>query len=278
MILLFLFALVPRIEIVAANDTSVTYRELVPLRVALDPTTHLFHYAGCPDVRSGMESVSPAAAQLRGYKEHSCVTLRKDEYAPRKEKRAPHDPALISVLFLGNSLTYFNDMPRMTARIGAKEPRPLFVDAVTLGGADLDDLWYRTDALKRLWQSHWDYVIIQERGGHAAMDRGERFHEGLRKLADQVRMSGATPVLFMTWYPGNGTFFRTAARRAHTLLLPVGIAWKEEFNADGTHPNIAGSYLIACSVYSLIYDKPASDTQALNEGQAAAIQNAAWDA
>ena len=121
------------------------------------------------------------------------MALRKDEYATHVEKRSPRDPALVSVLFLGNSLTYFNDMPRMTARIGAKESRPLFVDAVTLGGADLDDLWYRTDALKRIWQLHWDYVIIQERGGHAAMDRGERFHEALRKLAEQARMSGATP-------------------------------------------------------------------------------------
>ncbi|MDQ6801357.1 MAG: SGNH/GDSL hydrolase family protein [Acidobacteriota bacterium] len=278
MIFLFVLALLPRIEIAAANDSSVTYRELVPLRVMLDPATHLFHYAGCPDILSGMESVSPGAATLRGYKEHTCVALRKDEYATHVEKRPPRDAALISVLFLGNSLTYFNDMPRMTARIGAQEPRPLFIDAVTLGGADLDDLWYRTDALKRIWQLHWDYVIIQERGGHAAMDRGERFHEGLRRLSDQVRMSGATPVLFMTWYPGNETFFRNAARRAHTLLLPVGSAWKKELDADGTHPNIAGSYLIACTVYSFVYDKPASDTLVLSEGQAAAIQKAAWDA
>src|SRR2546426_12767777 len=102
MILLFLFALLPRIEIVSANDASVTYRELVPLRVALDPETHLFHYAGCPAIRPGMERVSPAAATLRQYKEHTCVALRKDEYASHTEERAPHDPKPISVLFLGN--------------------------------------------------------------------------------------------------------------------------------------------------------------------------------
>jgi hypothetical protein len=259
MILLFLLALLPRIEIVAANDSRMTYRELVPLRVALDPTSHLFHYARCPDIRSGMESVSPAAAQLRGYKEHTCVNLRKDEYGVHVEKRAPRDPALTSVLFLGNSLTYFNDMPRMTAQLGAKQNPPLLVDSVTLSGASLEDLWFRTDAVKRIWQSHWDYVIIQERGGRAAMDRGELFHKYLGMFADEARKSGAKPVLFMTWYPGNENFFRAAARRAHTLLLPVGLHWKEEFYADGTHPNVAGSYLIACSVYSMIYNKPAAD-------------------
>jgi hypothetical protein len=302
MMLLFLFALLPRIEIVAANDSSVTYRELTPLRVALDPTTRLFHYAGCPEIGSGMESVSPAAATLRGYKAHKCVGLRKDEYELHTETRAPHDRALISVLFLGNSLTYFNEMPRMTARIGARENPPLFVDAVTMSGADLEGLWFRTDALRRIWQSHWDYVIIQERGGSGAHDQGDLFHKYLGRFAYEARKSGATPLLFMTWYERypaeQEKFMRAAARRANVGVLPVAVAWKDDFNWDGVHPNVAGSYLIACTVYSLIYNKPALGTpfdfrdlavknefydkplleQSLNEEQAKAIQQAAWNA
>ena len=139
------------------------------------------------------------------------------------------------------------------------QSRPLLVDSVTLGGASLEDLWFRTDALKRIWQSHWDYVIIQERGGRAAMDLGERFHTYLGMFASAARMSGAKPVLFMTWYPGNEDFFRAAARRANTLLLPVGLHWEKEFDLDGTHPNVAGSHLIACSVYSMIYKKPCGE-------------------
>jgi len=185
--------------------------------------------------------------------------LRKNDYALHVEKRVPRDPRLISVLFLGNSLTYFNDMPRMTAQIGAKENPPLFVDFVTMSGASLEDLWFRTDAIKRIWQLHWDYVIIQERGGRAAMDRGEMFHKYLGMFACAAHMSGAKPVLFMTWYPGNENFFRAAAQRAHTLLLPVGLHWRQDFDLDGTHPNIAGSQMIACSVYTMIYKKPCGE-------------------
>jgi hypothetical protein len=298
MILLLLFALLPRIEIVAANDSSVTYRELVPLRISLDPESRTFHYDGCPEIRPGMQTVSPAAATLLKYREHSCVTLRKSEYAQHTEERAPHDPRLISVLFVGNSLTYFNEMPRMTARLGAKQNPPMLVESVTQSGASLEDLWFRTDAVKRIWQSHWDYVIIQERSGRAAMDRGELFHEYLRKFADEARKSGAKPLLFMTWYPGNEEFFKAAARRANAGLLPVGKAWQPEFDWDGIHPNLAGSYLIACSVYSVIYNKPAIAVpfdfrdlavknefydapllrQTLSEEQAKAIQAAAWNA
>ncbi|PYQ49228.1 MAG: hypothetical protein DMF59_14080, partial [Acidobacteria bacterium] len=209
---------------------------------------------------------------------------------------------LISVLFLGNSLTYFNEMPRMTARIGARESPPLLVDAVTESGADLEDLWFRTDALKHIWQSHWDYVVIQERGGSGAHDQGDLFHRYLGKFADEVRKSGATPLLFMTWYERypaeQEAFMRGAARRARVQLLPVGLAWKHEFDWDGVHPNLAGSYLIACSLYSVVYKKPAFGApfdfrdlamknefydkplleQSLNEEQARTIQLAAWNA
>ena len=63
----------------------------------------------------------------------------------------------------------------------------------------------------------------------------------------------------MTWYPGNEQFFRAAAQRAHTLLLPAGLHWKNEFFADDTHPNVAGSRMIACTVFTMVYKKPCSE-------------------
>ena len=296
MILALLLALAPRIEIVAADDARVTYRELLPQRVALDPNTQKYHFKGCPEIRSGEEWVSPAAATLRGFRSHTCSGS--DEYATKTEIRVPRDPAHIAVLFVGNSLTYFNEMPRMTSAIAARERRPLLVEQVTQSGASLEDLWFRTDALKRIWQEHWDYVILQERSGRSAMDRGPLFFQYLRMFAEHARRSGATPVLFMTWYPGNEHFFRSAAERENLVLLPVGSAWKREYDWDGVHPNLFGSYLIACSVYAMVYDRPPVDLrfdfrdladkneffdepllkQTMNQEQANAIGRAAWRA
>ncbi|HEX7833173.1 MAG TPA: hypothetical protein VF787_26190, partial [Thermoanaerobaculia bacterium] len=45
----------PMIEIVSATDTSVTYRELQPTRVALDPASGVFHYKGCPLITAKMQ-------------------------------------------------------------------------------------------------------------------------------------------------------------------------------------------------------------------------------
>ena len=131
----------------------------------------------------------------------------------------------------------------------------------------LDQLWFRSEALKRLWLEHWDYVVLQERGGRAPHDRGPLFHEYLGRFADEVRKSGAQPLLYMTWLPEraaeNKHLFRTAAARAKkTRLVPVGKAWAElvrggsDLEADGVHPNAAGAYLVACTVYSVIYGKP----------------------
>src|SRR5205814_7951267 len=164
---------------------------------------------------------------------------------------------LISVLFIGNSLTYFNEMPRMLSAMASHENRPLLIQQETPSGFTLEDHWMRTDALRQIWQEHWDYVILQERSGSAAMNPSTHFFQYLRLFSDEIRKSGAKPVLFQTWYPGNDEFFRSAAAQEHVRLLPVGRAWKKEYGWDDTHPNLFGSYLIACTAYALIYDKPA---------------------
>ena len=295
MILALLLALTPRIEVVAANDTTVTWREVLPRRVALDPNTRLYHFKSCPQVRAGEEWVSPAAATLRGFRQHCSGN---DEFETRTEARVPRDRAHIAVLFIGNSLTYFNEMPKMTSAIASREIRPLLVDQVTMSGATLEDLWFHSEAARRIWQEHWDYVILQERSGRAAIDRGPMFYLYLRMFADEARKSGAEPVLFMTWYPGNEDFFVSAAARYHLRLLPVGRAWKSEYAWDDAHPNLFGSYLIACSVYAMVYNKPPIGLrfdfrnlanknefydaplveQTMNQEQANAIGRAAWRA
>jgi hypothetical protein len=257
---------VPLVEIVSASDTSVTYRELIPLRVALDPDAGLYHFKGCPSVRSGMQWVSPAAAQLKHLAPHTCASLKKDEYATSTVPRRPRDPHVVSVLFLGNSLTYFNEIPRLTAEVAKNEARPIRADQVTKSGVSLDQLWYRSEALKKLWLEHWDYVVLQERGGRAPHDRGPLFHQYLGMFADEVRKSGAQPLLYMTWLPSdaaeNERLFRAAAARAKARLVPVGMAWAElvkdgpRLDVDGTHPNAAGAYLVACSVFAVVYGKP----------------------
>ena len=299
-----------QIEIVTADDDRVTYRELVPLRVAMDERRGVYHVAGCPALAADMPWVSPGMATLRGLQPHDCAAHPRDTYVTKVVSRRPREAGAVSVLFLGNSLTYYNEVPRMTAAIAAQEPRPLRVEAVTMSGASLDQLWTSTRALEKLWTAHWDYVVLQDRGGSAPRTRAAAFALWVGRFAEEARKSGARVLLYMTWDPGheaeNAALFARVAAKAGARVVPVAAAWRELLAAgdfatlewDGTHPDLHGSYLVACSMFAAIYGKPpfevpftfpglavadeaydeALRTQRLAPAQARAIQRAAWAA
>ena len=129
-------------------------------------------------------------------------------------------------------------------------------------------------------------------------------------LRKQPRRRGARVLLYETWDPGHETaneeLFARVAAAAGARVVPVGAAWHDLLAAgdfatlewDGTHPDLYGSYLVACSMYAAIYDKPpfglpfafpglaAADeaydealrTQRLDAEQARILQRAAWAA
>jgi hypothetical protein len=256
-------------ELLSTSDTTVTYRELLPARVAVDAGRGEFHREGCGQITPSMEKLSPAMAALRGMTQHAgCAALPLSRTVRRTVARTPRDPNVIRLLFIGNSLTYFNEMPELTQRIASREARPLRVEQVTWSGMSLEQHWEKGEALKRLWIHHWDYVVMQERSGVDPIDRYDNFAKWVTVFADEARKSGATPFLFQTYDLHDrraeltGAFER-AARNAGVRLVPVARARyslldRKAFSNledDGLHPNLAGSYLIACAVYAMIYGK-----------------------
>ena len=310
MILALVLALTARVEVVAANDTSVTYREKLPMRVALEPEAGRYHFKGCPRIRPEMEWLLPAAAQLRGFSPH-CRERAKDEYATRTERRPPRDPKVISVLLLGNSLTYFNEIPAITREIAAREKRPLYIEAVTRSGVTLEQLWNQTDAPARIWLRHWDYVVLQGGAGAAGpIHNAEEFNRYLTQFATEIRKSGATPLFYLVWRARSQRALEIAssqaAGRVRMPIVPVGVAWRRLIESgrfrrldwDGSHPDAFGAYLVACTIYSTVYGKPAHGVahdfrhlalrhetyddalrqQTITAEDARAIQDAAWRA
>ena len=69
----------------------------------------------------------------------------------------------LHVLFIGNSLTYTNDLPAMFAALAeaAGKPRP-FVRAVTGPGLSLQDQWDLGEAQKAIAVGGWDFVVLQQ--------------------------------------------------------------------------------------------------------------------
>lgn len=102
------------------------------------------------------------------------------------------------ILMLGNSFTYYNDMPKTLAEILNAE-----VVQHTAGGATLADQLnsdneYGKETIAALDNESWDYIILQEMSNLSVTSK-EVFLNSVEFLCDEIRDAGAVPVLFATW-------------------------------------------------------------------------------
>ena len=168
------------------------------------------------------------------------------------------------VLFIGNSLTYFNDMPAIVEALSAAAGAPhvrLECRAVTAPGFSLEDHWDRSDARAQIARGGWDFVVLQQ--GSSALAAGrESLLRDARRFAPLIRKAGATPALYAVWpsaarrydFDAVAVSYAEAAKEIGGVLLPVGTAWQAAwqrdpglalYDPDGLHPSPAGSYLAA---------------------------------
>ena len=177
---------------------------------------------------------------------------------------------------LGNSFTFFCDMPNMLAEILGAE-----VVHHTRGGAHLaeqlnpeTEMGARTQTALR--HEKWDYVVLQEYSTGPIVSP-ERFYDSVRKLCLQIRRNGATPLLYATWaFKKNGKklaesgldyedmfrelyeTYHQAADENDALIADVGRAFFEYggegelYASDDYHPSPLGSGLAAETIATQI--------------------------
>ena len=109
----------------------------------------------------------------------------------------------MKVLFIGNSYTYFYDMPKLFEAECRERGAECDVDSVTAGGYTLEQFLsdgneFGRRAKELLHQKKYDYVVMQEQSVRPASDP-ELFLDSLRRLMVFVRENGAKPVLYETW-------------------------------------------------------------------------------
>jgi hypothetical protein len=190
-----------------------------------------------------------------------------------------------SILFIGNSYTYFNNVPEMVASLMA-EGAGCHVQTrmIAPGGAELRKQWADDHTRAALTERKWDYVILQEQStlgrdyyvdGNARAVGDELFAPAAALWSKAARDAGAQPVFYLTWSRKgtpedqaalNHAYF-SAARQAGAPVAPAGIAWQlvrrerpdlELYWKDGSHPSPAGSYLAACAIYATLLHRDPS--------------------
>jgi hypothetical protein len=220
----------------------------------------------------------------------------------------------LRVLFIGNSYTFGNNLPRLVAALAASAGRPMTTEMVTKGGTTLAQHWQDGQALAAIRRGNWDYVILQEHStfgsttvvkGVAQIGPPDSFFKYARLFDIQIKKIGAKTLFFLTWARRNApqnqavldAAYLSIAQELHALVAPVGMAWADALQArptlvlhqaDLSHPDSLGSYLAACVFYATIYhqspvgltyhilDKAKNGLVDLNESDVTFLQTIAW--
>jgi hypothetical protein len=170
------------------------------------------------------------------------------------------------VLFIGNSLTYFNDLPGTVARLASMADDTIYAESVTRPGfAVIDHVMGQSNAVAVIRESRWDYVILQQGPTTQQLGR-DTLILAAQRLDPDIRAAGGRTALLMVWPPsGNLDAFeqvrisyQQAAQAVDGLFLPAGEAWRAAwgnnadlplYGPDGFHPSELGTYLTALVVY-----------------------------
>ena len=176
----------------------------------------------------------------------------------------------LRVLFVGNSYTYFNDLPAMLRTLAGagRDSIVVHVASVTEGGASLRTHW-NDRTIARIRERAWDYVVLQEQS-LTPIERRPQFVDYGRRFAAEIRSAGAQVVLYLTWAreqrPADQALLDSAylglAEETGALVVPVGAAWQELrnvrglpslFDEDGSHPSPFGSFVAATVFHRVLF-------------------------
>jgi hypothetical protein len=171
----------------------------------------------------------------------------------------------LRVLFIGNSLTYTNDLPWIVAALSRGGEVEIEAGMIAHPNAALEDHWDDVNVRREIATKRWNVVVMQQGPSSLASSRANLV-EWAVKLADEIRASGARPALLTVWPDVSRRAYlddviesyEMAAKACGCELLPAGRAWKEAwarsrwlslYGADGFHPGPEGSYLAALVIW-----------------------------
>jgi len=197
----------------------------------------------------------------------------------------------INVLFLGNSYTFYNNLPQLIKDIANANGDTLLFDSNCPGGYTFANHFNDATSISKIKAQAWNYVVLQAQSQEPSFSPGQVAAQTLPyaiKLDSLVKRANvcAQSVFFETWgrkngdasncaaYPPICTYtgmqdrlrasYKLFADTTKSIMSPVGEAWRKSiankpnlqlYNADESHPVIEGSYLAACVFYEVLFRK-----------------------
>jgi len=173
------------------------------------------------------------------------------------------------ILFVGNSLTYTNDLPAIITKLAEKKGVKIIAEMLAYPNYALEDHWNDGIIQSLLASKNFDFVVVQQGpssqndGRVMLLDYGARIKAECEKFNTKL-------AFFMVW-PAFSNFnnfdgviknYTDAAVATNSLLCPVGKVWKEYMTAtndyscygpDMFHPSQKGSEKAAEVIYGTLF-------------------------
>lgn len=213
--------------------------------------------------------------------------------------------ACVRVLFLGNSYTYVNDLPTVFRHLARAGGQNVETGMVANGGETLAQHVASPASVDAILGSRWRFVVLQEQSEIPAIATAwaSQMYPAAQALVERIRAAAATPILLDTWAHRDGlpdlglgylamqaaidSGYGELGRDLGVAVVPAGQAWAAVlridpttglWQADGSHPSIAGTYLVACVLYARLFNlSPVgiSDSEGLSSELARSLQTVA---
>jgi len=185
------------------------------------------------------------------------------------QKKSTSGDSIKSILFVGNSLTYTNDLPSIVVSLAKEKGIELKAEMLAFPNYALEDHWNIGKLQQLLASRTFDFVVLQQgpssqsEGRAMLLDYGAR----IKALCDTTK---TRMVFFMVWpaFANLHTFdgviknYSGAAAVTNSLLCSVGVVWKKHFDdtkdysyygPDLFHPSQKGSEIAARVIVDALF-------------------------
>ena len=213
----------------------------------------------------------------------------------------------MKILFIGNSYTYYNDMPKMFEKIATDNGKDVQTFSVTKGGRKLiehinadDEYSHKIDEL--IENHKFDICFIQEQS-FLPLINDKLFTDGVLSVAEKIKNSVNKIILYATWGRKDGhsileqynwtnksmTFdlanaYKKAAELIGADMSYVGLNFYDVYgnhkeinlyDEDLTHPSYEGSCLAMLTHYMKVFNEFPENLSSLSltESQISVFKN-----
>ncbi|WP_261511057.1 PKD domain-containing protein [Chryseobacterium paludis] len=187
-----------------------------------------------------------------------------------------------NVLFIGNSITYFNDMPELFKSISISKGKNVGVTSHTVGGAGFLNHVNDAALFQKIRSKNYKYVVMQPGTGESAgvsnpviltAERGRIIRDSIKKYSPcskiflyEIPYGVPAQNDYATYFAYQKIIKDSITKMSNLMqveMIPAGEAARAHYTAtqdlalhgsyNDIHPGLQGSYLVASTIYATIF-------------------------